>query len=127
MKTPMCLSSSCAPHANESLSQTRARLRRATACALTILLLCNAALGASVSKAAKKTAPKGGKVTEGKPAAVKAADEGRISFKLPITGKGFGTSRDAVSLALLNADGEDAVEPSETAVDSGEPTQIGGR
>jgi hypothetical protein len=124
MKAPLCVSSSGATPANESLSRTPARLRRATACALTILLLCNAALGASAAKAAKKPAPKAAKVTEAKPSAVKSVDGGRVSFKLTVKGEGFGTSPEAVSLALLNEDGEDAVASDETAIESVEPTKI---
>ena len=124
MKAPLFVSPSGASPANQSMSRTRARLRRATACALTILLLCNAALGASAAKAAKKPAPKVLKVTEAKPSALKAADDGRVSFKLTIKGEGFGTSPEAVSLALLNADGEDAVASDETTVESVEPTKI---
>jgi hypothetical protein len=89
-----------------------------------MLLLCNAALGASAAQAAKRPAPKVVKVTEAKPSAAKAAEEGRVSFTLTVKGEGFGTSADAVSLMLLNADGEDAVASDGTTVESAAPTKI---
>lgn len=115
MKAPQCLSLSRVSRA------ARGRLRRATACALTTLLLCNAALGAAKVQAARKPAPK---VADARATEAKTGDDGRVSFKLTIKGEGFGRAADAVTLALLNTDGEDAVEGEETAVESVTPTKI---
>lgn len=108
-----------------SLSRTspaaRASLRRATACALTILLLCNAALGAAAGKAARRQAPR---VAEASASEVKETAGGLVSFKLTIKGEGFGRSAEAVSLALLNTKGDDAVEGEETTLESVTPTKI---
>lgn len=100
---------------------SRGGLRRATACALTILLLSNAALGAAKVKAQPKPAPR---VVVASVAEAKEEDGGRVSFKLTIKGEGFGQSADAVKLTLLNTDGEDALEGMETVVESVTPTKI---
>ncbi|MDT5271819.1 MAG: hypothetical protein QOH49_4005 [Acidobacteriota bacterium] len=99
----------------------RGRLRRTTACALTILLLCNAALGASKIKAVRKPAPR---VTEARATEARAEDSRHVSFKLTIRGEGFGQTAEAVTLALLNADSKDAVEGDETSVESVTPSKI---
>jgi hypothetical protein len=128
MKAPNYASRPRAPQANETPRTARARLRRATACALTILLLCNAALGAAASaKGAKKSAPKAAKaakVTDAKASAAKAADDGRVSFTLTVRGEGFGRSDEAVSLSLLDRDGDDALVAEETTFESVTPTKI---
>lgn len=100
---------------------SRGSVRRATACALTILLLCNAALGAAAGKAAKRLAPK---VAEASASEVKETAGGLVSFKLTIRGEGFGRAAEAVSLALLNTKGVDAVEGEQTTLESVTPTKI---
>jgi hypothetical protein len=99
----------------------RGRLRRAAACTLTLLLLCNSALGAAAAKAARKPVPK---VAEARATEAKAGDGELVSFKLTIKGEGFGRAAEAVTLALLNTEGEDAVESGEAAVESITPTKI---
>ena len=99
---------------------SQARLRRAAACAVTILLLCNAALGATKAQSARKPAPRvaDARATEPK------EEGGRVSFKLTIKGEGFGQSADAVKLALMNTEGEDALGEKDFTVESVTPTKI---
>lgn len=115
MKAPKCLSLS-------RVSQTaRGRLRKAAACALTLLLLSNAALGAAAVKAVRKLAPK---VVVATISEAKAEEGGLVSLKLTIKGEGFGRAADAVTLALLNTDGVDALKENEAAIESITPTKI---
>lgn len=99
----------------------RGRLRKAASCALTLLLLSNAALGAGAAKAVRKLAPK---IVVATASEAKAEEGGRVSFKLTIKGEGFGRAADAVTLALLNTDGVDALRDSEAAIESVTPTKI---
>lgn len=102
-------------------ASARGHLRRAAACLLTTLLLSHVALAAAPTKAVRKPAPK---VAEATASEARADEGGRVSFKLTIRGEGFGRAAEAVKLALLNTDGEDALEGEETAVESVTPTKI---
>lgn len=124
MKAPKNVSLSRVSRTEEVPPAALARLRRAAACALTLLLLCNAAPGAAAlkrAKAARKPAPR---VAEARASGAKAEDGGRVSFTLTIRGERFGRSAEAVTLALLNSGGEDAVEGEETTFESVTPTKI---
>lgn len=115
MKAPKYLSLSLVSQA------AHGRLRKATACALTLLLLSNAALGAAAAKAVRKLAPRVAVATTSE---AKAEEGGLVSLKLTIKGEGFGRAADAVTLTLLNTDGVDALKENEAAIESITPTKI---
>lgn len=102
-----------------SLSQ--GRLRRTAAYAVTILLLCNGALGATQAKTGRKAAPK---VAAVRATEIKVEAGGRVSFKLTIKGDGYGQSAEAVKLSLLDTDGEDALGEEDVTFESVTPTKI---
>lgn len=115
MKAPRYLSLSLVSQA------ARGRLRKTAACALTLLLLSNAALGAAAAKAVRKAAPKVAVATTSE---AKPEEGGLVSLKLTIRGEGFGRTADAVTLALLNTDGTDALREKEAVIESVTPTKI---
>jgi hypothetical protein len=104
--------------------------RAAPACLLLGLLCCGVA-GSARAQGARRRSPraeaatvKAPKVVGAKASAAASAGTRLISFTLTVWGEGFGQSAGAVSLALLDTDGEDAVESERTKVESVEDSKI---